>query len=87
VAYDASTGTFDIDKVVTGISKGRRDLIRTIKEVIGQLADESGRAQKEAVIGQITRQGHHRDEIERLIDLLLRQGEVMEPHRGTIKLI
>jgi replicative DNA helicase Mcm len=87
VAYDAKTGTFDIDKVVTGFSKGKRDLIRTIKEVIRQLADESGRAQIDDVIDQIAREGHPRDEIRKQIDMFLRQGEAMEPKPGIIKLI
>jgi replicative DNA helicase Mcm len=87
VAYDAKTGTFDIDKVVTGISKGRRDLIRTIKEVIRQMADESGRAQIDGVIDQIAREGYQRDEIRKQIDMFLRQGEAMEPKPGIIKLI
>ena len=87
IAYDAKTGTFDIDKVVTGISKGKRDLIRTIKEVIRQLADESGRAQIDEVIDQIAGKGYQRDEIRKQIDMFLRQGEAMEPKPGIIKLI
>jgi replicative DNA helicase Mcm len=87
VAYDAKTGSFDIDKVVTGFSKGKRDLIRRIKEVIRELADESGRSQIDAVIEQISREGHPKDEIRKQIDMFLRQGEAMEPRPGVIKLI
>ena len=88
VAYDAKTGQFDIDKVVTGISKGRRDLIRTIKEVIRDLADETtGRAKIDEVIELVTRHGFTRDEIKKQIELFLRQGEAMEPKSGVIKLI
>jgi replicative DNA helicase Mcm len=87
VAYDAKSGTFDIDKVVTGFSKGKRDLIRRIKEVIRENADENGRAQIESVIEQIAREGHPRDEVRKQIDMFLRQGEAMEPRPGVIKLI
>jgi replicative DNA helicase Mcm len=87
VAYDAKTGTFDIDKVVTGFSKGKRDLIRTIKEVIRRMADESGRARIDDVIDQIASEGYQRDEIRKQIDMFLRQGEAMEPKPGIIKLI
>lgn len=87
IAYDAKTGTFDIDKVVTGISKGKRDLIRTIKEVIRQIADESGRAPIDEVIEQIAQKGFAKDEIQKQIEMFLRQGEAMEPKPGIIKLI
>ncbi|NTW91914.1 MAG: minichromosome maintenance protein MCM, partial [Methanoregulaceae archaeon] len=87
IAYDAKSGTFDIDKVVTGISKGKRDLIRTIKEVIRQIADENGRAPIDEVVEQITRKGFPRDEIQKQIEMFLRQGEAMEPKPGIIKLI
>jgi replicative DNA helicase Mcm len=87
VAYDAKTGSFDIDKVVTGFSKGKRDLIRRIKEVIREMADESGRAQIDGVIDQISREGYAKDEIRKQIDMFLRQGEAMEPKPGIIKLI
>jgi replicative DNA helicase Mcm len=87
VAYDAKTGSFDIDKVVTGFSKGKRDLIRRIKEVIREMADESGRAQIDGVIDQISQEGFAKDEIRKQIDMFLRQGEAMEPRPGVIKLI
>jgi replicative DNA helicase Mcm len=87
VAYDAKTGSFDIDRVVTGFSKGKRDLIRMIKEVIRDIADESGRAQIEEVITRLTQKGFSREEIRLQIDMFLRQGEAMEPKQGIIKLI
>jgi replicative DNA helicase Mcm len=73
--------------VVTGFSKGKRDLIRRIKEVIREMADESGRAQIDGVIDQISREGYAKDEIRKQIDMFLRQGEAMEPKPGIIKLI
>ncbi|MBP1928054.1 replicative DNA helicase Mcm [Methanolinea mesophila] len=87
VAYDAKTGSFDIDKVVTGYSKGKRDLIRMIKEVVRELEDEKGRARIDDVIKALTEKGHSRDEIRAQIDMFLRQGEAMEPKPGIIKLI
>jgi replicative DNA helicase Mcm len=87
VAYDAKTGSFDIDKVVTGYSKGKRDLIRMIKEVIREQEDENGRARIEEVIKALTEKGYTRDEIRAQIDMFLRQGEAMEPKPGIIKLI
>ncbi len=87
VAYDPKTGTFDIDKVATGISKGKRDLIRAIKEAIRENADISGRAQIGQVIELLTQQGFGREEIKKQIENFLRSGEAMEPKNGVIKLI
>lgn len=87
VAYDAKTGTFDIDKVTTGISKGKRDLIRMIKDVIRENGDVSGRAQILQVIDLVAQQGFGKDEVKKQIEIFLRAGEAMEPKNGVIKLI
>ncbi len=87
VAYDAKSGFFDIDKVITGISKGKRDLIRMIKEVVRNIADETGRAKIDQVVDALVQSGFERDEIQKQIQAFLRQGEAMEPKPGIIKLI
>jgi replicative DNA helicase Mcm len=87
VAYDPKTGTFDIDKVATGISKGRRDLIRAIKEAIRENGDISGRAQIAQVTDVLVQQGFSRDDVKKQVEYLLRSGEAMEPKNGVIKLI
>jgi replicative DNA helicase Mcm len=87
VAYDPKTGTFDIDKVATGISKGKRDLIRAIKESIRENADVSGRAQIAQIVDVLVQQGFGREDVRKQIDNFLRSGEAMEPKNGVIKLI
>jgi replicative DNA helicase Mcm len=87
VAYDVKSGSFDIDKVVTGFSKGKRDLIRMIKEVIREIADESGRAQIDEVVSRLSEKNFSKEEVRKQIDMFLRAGEAMEPKSGVIKLI
>jgi replicative DNA helicase Mcm len=89
VAYDARSGTLDIDRVATGIPKGRRDLIRMIKETIRELAreTENDRVPISDVLDIISQKGFPRDDIRRQIDFFLREGEAMEPKPGFIKLI
>ena len=88
VAYDAESGSFDIDKVVTGVTKSQRDIIRSIKEAIRNLSGESGgQARIEDVIDVLVQQGFARDKIEYTLDHLKRGGEVLEPRRGLVKLI
>jgi replicative DNA helicase Mcm len=87
VAYDAKTGTFDIDKLVTGIPKQRKDLIRAIKELVRELGDESGAAHLDQIIDALVQQGHEKDDIRRRIDDMKRYGELLEPRRGLIRLL
>ncbi|MDD1675880.1 MAG: MCM family protein, partial [Methanomicrobiales archaeon] len=88
VAYDAKTGAFDIDKIVTGIPKQTRDLIRAIKEAVRTLAGEGGnRAPIQAVVDVVATQGFERDRVQKQIEDLLRQGEAIEPRHGIIQLI
>jgi len=87
VAYDAKTGTFDIDKVTTGISKEKRDIVRVIKDAIRDIGGEGRRAPIEQVIEAVSSKGFGRDKVKDGIDMLLRHGEAMEPKQGIIQLI
>jgi len=87
VAYDPQTGSFDIDKIVTGVSKQSRDLIRSIKETIRQSGDDSGTARIDLIIESLVQKGFARDTVEKQIEVLLRGGEALSPRNGLIKLI
>jgi replicative DNA helicase Mcm len=87
VAYDARTGTFDIDRMVTGIPKQRKDLFRAIKELIREQGDDSGTAHLDQVVDALVSQGFDRDDVRRRIEDLRREGEILEPRRGLIKLV
>jgi len=87
IAYDAKTGTFDIDKVVTGISKEKRDIVRVIKDAIRDIGGEGRRAGIDQVIDAVSSKGFARDKVREGIDMLLRHGEAMEPKSGIIQLI
>ena len=87
IAYDAKTGNFDIDKVATGISKEKRDIVRVIKDAIREVGGESRRAAIDQVIEAVTSKGFAHDKVREGIDMLLRHGEAMEPKSGIIQLI
>jgi replicative DNA helicase Mcm len=87
IAYDARTGTFDIDKVVTGISKEKRDIVRVIKDAIRDIGGEGRRAAIDQVIDAVSAKGFPREKVKEGIDMLLRHGEAMEPKNGIIQLI
>jgi len=85
VAYDADSGSFDIDKLVTGIPKQRKDLYRIIKETIDNLADESGYSRIDTIVQELVRNNHDRDDVRKRLDELTRNGEYYEPRRGFLK--
>jgi replicative DNA helicase Mcm len=87
IAYDARTGTFDIDKIVTGISKEKRDIVRVIKDAIRDIGGEGRRAGIDQVIDAVSGKGFAREKVKEGIDMLLRHGEAMEPKNGIIQLI
>ncbi|MGA2917036.1 minichromosome maintenance protein MCM [Methanoregula sp.] len=87
IAYDAKTGTFDIDKIVTGISKEKRDIVRVIKDAIRDIGGDGRRAGIDQVIDAVSAKGFARDKVREGIDMLLRHGEAMEPKSGIIQLI
>ncbi|MFA5236822.1 MAG: minichromosome maintenance protein MCM [Methanoregula sp.] len=87
IAYDAKTGNFDIDKVATGISKEKRDIVRVIKDAIRDIGGEGRRAAIEQVIEAVSSKGFSHDKVREGIDMLLRHGEAMEPKQGIIQLI
>ncbi len=88
VAYDAESGSFDIDKLVTGVTKAQRDIIRSVKETIRNLSgDSGGQAKVDEVIEILMQQGFSRDRIEYTIEQLGRGGELLEPRHGFIKVI
>lgn len=87
IAFDARTGSFDIDKVITGISKEKRDIVRVIKDAIRDIGGEGKRAAIDQVIDVASQKGFARDKVREGIDMLLRNGEAMEPKNGIIQLI
>jgi replicative DNA helicase Mcm len=87
IAYDARTGTFDIDKIVTGISKEKRDIVRVIKDAIRDIGGEGRRAGIDQVIDAVSGKGFPREKVKEGIEMLLRHGEAMEPKNGIIQLI
>jgi replicative DNA helicase Mcm len=87
IAYDAKTGNFDIDKVATGISKEKRDIVRVIKDAIREISGEGRRAAIEQVVETVAARGFAHDKVREGIEMLLRHGEAMEPKQGIIQLI
>ncbi|TAJ44580.1 minichromosome maintenance protein MCM [Methanofollis fontis] len=87
VAYDAATGTLDIDKWTTGITKKKRDGIRMIRETIRELGGEDGTVRIAEVVERMAAEGFDREEVSEQIEKMMRFGEAMQPRRGIVRLI
>jgi len=86
IAYDETTGEFDIDRVVTDHPKSVRDRIRVIEEIISELVAEAGGGAAELadILDAAKERSIDRFEAERVIDELKKKGEVYEPRHGKI---
>lgn len=81
VGVDPDTGEFDADLKETSTSKSQRERIDIVLDTIKELdADEdwSG-AGHESVVDRGQEEGFTRDQVERTIDKLRREGKVYEP--------
>ena len=88
VAYDPATGQIDIDKVATGISKSSRDMTRVLRETIKILSEGGSSAKLDKVIDTMVSQHHYgKEEVEKLLDRLKRQGDIITPRNDTVKLL
>jgi len=87
VAYDPQTGTFDIGNAATGTTKCQVELAKAITEAIRELADEYGRAKKDAVILKLSPNYGGKDPVEKMLKTMIKETEVIEPKHGLLKVI
>jgi len=88
VAFDEKTGTFDVDRITTGISASSKNKIVTIKEIIHDLEMKVGKAVPiEDVIKAAEDKDITESEAEEILQKLKRSGDVFEPRKGFISRI
>jgi len=88
VAYDAKTGSLDIDKITTGTSRSGRAIRRELKETIETLiqASDDHVAKVEQIMETMENKYHYkRDEVEHILERMRMDGEVFQPRNGLIK--
>ncbi len=88
VGYDHETGTFDIDRVSTGMSTSTRNKIITIRNLINEL-ESRGMKQipLEEVMALAAERGIEEDKVDEAINKLKRSGDIFEPKKGFIQKI
>lgn len=85
VGYDEETKTFDIDKITTGISTGKRNKILMVKEALVQLESKLGKLipleeLEKTLDGKISVV-----ELEDAINQLSKSGDLFRPKKGYIQ--
>jgi len=85
IALDTDTGMFDHDQIQTGVSSSARSGIETLKGIIAQLEQETGRVIPIDDISLKARE-HNMDEqkVDELIAKLNEKGDVFYPKRGHL---
>ena len=88
VAYDPKTGNFDIDKIASSTTKAGRTLRRDLKKTISELSDgeAGGYAKVDAVIQTLV-PTYSKEEVEKVLESMRSQGELIMPKNGVVKLI
>lgn len=88
VAYDASTGQIDIDRIVAAYPKSARDKIRHMEDIIKNLTLESeeGMASFEDVMEAAASKKIDRFKAEKILTELKNKGIIYEPRHGRYML-
>jgi replicative DNA helicase Mcm len=86
VGIDLSNFKVDIDIIMTGRSKSVRDRLSVILSTLMDMEKQTGIVEKDALVSEL--ENKHkvpRNEVERMISQLLREGTIYEPREGCLK--
>ncbi len=86
VGIDVSTGEYDIDIIMTGKPKTLRDKLLEVLSSIGELEMDVGMAKQDDLLDHLeTEHNIDRNEAERLVSQLQREGTIYSPKPGFLK--
>ncbi len=79
VGIDIESGAVDIDKIMTGVTKTQRDKIQILLAMIRELEKDYGTAKKSEIYKMAEDKGLEKADVDRLLELLKKNGEIYEP--------
>ncbi|HSQ48120.1 MAG TPA: hypothetical protein VLL96_00360, partial [Candidatus Deferrimicrobiaceae bacterium] len=86
VGIDMSSYKVDIDIIMTGRPKSIRDRLSIVLATLMDMEKITGIVEKDALVNELeTKQKIPRNEVERMISQLLREGTIYEPREGCLK--
>jgi replicative DNA helicase Mcm len=86
VGIDLESGTVDIDKIMTGVTKTQRDKIQIILGIVKELEKEYRTAKKNEIIEMAEKKGIDKADVERLLEVLKKNGDIYEPMFDQFKI-
>jgi len=88
VYIDPESGQMDVDWIVAGTTKTKRDRARTIKEIITDLEKEHGdKVPIEEIYEVATEEGIEQEEAEEIIEVMKRDGVLFSRGMGVVGLV
>jgi len=84
VGYDYESKTFDIDKISGKFSSSQRTKIFTVKEVITALESKMGKMIPYEELEKELEGKMGKDELEEVINRLIKDNEIYRPKKGYI---
>jgi replicative DNA helicase Mcm (EC 3.6.1.-) len=86
VGIDVESGAIDIDAIITGVPASRREAYIKVVELLKRLEEaERGPVKIEVLKAEAEKAGIPGAEVQRIVDLLVRNGEAYMPRPGYIK--
>jgi replicative DNA helicase Mcm len=86
VGIDLTNFKVDIDIIMTGKPKSIRDRFHIVLSVLIDMEKQTGIVEKEKFVNELeTNHKISRNEVERMISQLLREGTIYEPREGCLK--
>ncbi len=84
IAYDETTGEFDIDRIITDHPKSVRDRIRVVETILQELTETSsdGMASLEDIVSGAGDKGLEKRDVESMLDELRNKGVIYSPRHG-----
>ncbi len=86
VGIDLSSYKMDIDLIMTGRPKSIRDRLSVVLSTLMAMEKQTGIVEKDSLVNELElKQKIPRNEVERMITQMLREGTIYEPREGCLK--
>lgn len=85
VGIDPETGRLDIDMIATGTPKSKTDKIRNVLRIIRKLSEHYEEARHEAILEEVKIEGIKPDDLDEILSILKRKGDIYSPKYGIFK--
>jgi replicative DNA helicase Mcm len=86
VGIDFETGSVDIDMIMTGVTKTQRDKIQIVIGIIKELEKEYPTAKKGEILELAEKKGIDKGDVDKLLEVLKKNGEIYEPMFDQFKI-